>query len=82
MPSPSKPISRRWCVWKGELKKQKQAEKLVEKFKAKAEAIADEIEPTELRELLYYLVDSVLERELPVEPEEALLQLVPLGQSQ
>src|SRR5262249_53654452 len=38
------------------------ADKLVEKFKARAEAIADDVEPTELRELLYYLVDSVLDR--------------------
>ena len=38
------------------------AEKLVEKFRAKAEAIADEVEPAELRELLYYLVDTVLEK--------------------
>jgi geranylgeranyl diphosphate synthase type II len=55
------------------------AEKLVEKYRARAEAIADEVEPTELRELLYYLVDSVLDRQ-PPGPAEAeappLLQLV------
>src|SRR6185503_16639145 len=39
------------------------AEKLVEKYRAKAEAIADDAEPTELRELLYFLVDTVLDRE-------------------
>jgi geranylgeranyl pyrophosphate synthase len=39
------------------------AEKLVEKYRAKAEAIADEVEPNELRMLLYFLVDTVLERE-------------------
>src|SRR5262249_1649336 len=38
------------------------AEKLVEKYRARAEAVADEVEPTELRELLYYLVDTVLDR--------------------
>jgi geranylgeranyl diphosphate synthase, type II len=38
------------------------ADKLVEKYRARAEAIADEVEPAELRELLYYLVDTVLER--------------------
>ncbi|MHB1421933.1 MAG: polyprenyl synthetase family protein [Gemmataceae bacterium] len=38
------------------------AEKLVEKYRARAESIADDIQPTELRELLYYLVDSVLDR--------------------
>jgi geranylgeranyl pyrophosphate synthase len=41
------------------------AEKLVEKYRAKAEAIADEVEPVELRELLYFLVDTVLDREPP-----------------
>jgi geranylgeranyl diphosphate synthase type II len=45
------------------------AEKLVEKYRARTEAIADEVEPTELRELLYYLVDNVLQREEPVEVE-------------
>jgi geranylgeranyl diphosphate synthase type II len=44
------------------------AEKLVEKYRARAEAIADDIQPTELRELLYYLVDSVLDRQSPPEP--------------
>jgi geranylgeranyl pyrophosphate synthase len=53
------------------------AEKLIDKSRARAEAIADEIEPTELRELLYYLVDSVLDRQPspPAEPEPALVQL-------
>ena len=44
------------------------AEKLVDKFRAKAESLADDVEPTELRELLYYLVDTVLEK--PSVPEE------------
>ena len=39
------------------------AEKLVEKYRERAEAIADEVEPPELRELLYFLIDTVLERE-------------------
>jgi geranylgeranyl pyrophosphate synthase len=52
------------------------AEKLVEKYRARAEAVADEIQPTELRELLYYLVDSVLDRPAPAEPEvPPLIQL-------
>ncbi len=38
------------------------ADKLVEKYRARSEAIADEVEPVELRELLYYLVDTVLDR--------------------
>ncbi|MBO0698745.1 MAG: polyprenyl synthetase family protein, partial [Zavarzinella sp.] len=44
------------------------ADALVEKYRARAEALADEVEPAELRELLYYLVDTVLEK-TPV-PEE------------
>jgi geranylgeranyl pyrophosphate synthase len=55
------------------------ADKLVEKFRTKAEAIADEIEPAELRELLYYLVDTVLDREVKTEPEPAVLQLFPVA---
>ncbi len=52
------------------------AEKLVEKYRARAEALADDVEPTELRELLYYLVDSVLERQAPAaEAEQQLVQL-------
>lgn len=53
------------------------ADKLVDKFKAKAEALADEVEPLEFRELLYYLVDSVLEKG-PL-PEKAQAQFVELG---
>ena len=55
------------------------AEKLVEKYRARAEAIADEIEPTELRELLYYLVDSVLDRQPPPPPEPAAAALIQLA---
>ncbi|HZY88305.1 MAG TPA: polyprenyl synthetase family protein, partial [Gemmataceae bacterium] len=53
------------------------AEKLVEKFRARAEAAADEVQPNELRELLYYLVDNVLDRQPPApEPQgPPLLQL-------
>jgi geranylgeranyl pyrophosphate synthase len=55
------------------------AEKLVEKFRAKAEGIADDVEPTELRELLYYLVDSVLDRQPPPAPEPEAPTLLQLG---
>ena len=45
------------------------ADKLVEKFRTKCEALADEVQPPEFRELLYYLIDTVLEKAaLPAEP--------------
>ena len=37
------------------------ARRLVDKHQERAEAVADEIEPDELRRLLYYLVDTVLD---------------------
>jgi geranylgeranyl pyrophosphate synthase len=53
------------------------ADKLVDKFRAKAEAIADEIQPDPFREFLYYLIDTVLEKgELP---KPAVTFEVPLG---
>ncbi len=52
------------------------AEKMVEKYRARAEAIADETEPSELRELLYFLVDTVLDRE-PA-PPPAMIPSMPL----
>jgi geranylgeranyl pyrophosphate synthase len=55
------------------------AEKLIEKYRARAEAIADEVEPTELRELLYYLVDSVLDRQPPPPPEPGAPSLIQLA---
>jgi geranylgeranyl pyrophosphate synthase len=36
------------------------AGRLVDKYRQRAEAVADEIEPDELRQLLYYLIDTVL----------------------
>jgi geranylgeranyl pyrophosphate synthase len=56
------------------------AEKLVEKYRARAEAIADEANPPEFRELLYYLVDTVLERPAPID-EEPKTYMVPLGRA-
>jgi len=44
------------------------ARKLVEKYRQRAEAVADGVEPEELRELLYFLVDTVLAEE-SAEPE-------------
>ena len=53
------------------------ADKLVDKFRAKAEALADGVEPPEFREFLYYLVDTVLEKgELPT---RGVTQYVELG---
>jgi geranylgeranyl pyrophosphate synthase len=46
------------------------ARKLVEKYRQRAEAIADEVEPEKLRELLYFLVDTALADE-STEPEIA-----------
>jgi geranylgeranyl diphosphate synthase, type II len=54
------------------------AEKLVDKYRARAEALADETQPTELRELLYFLVDTVLDRCPAPLPEPELLSLVAL----
>lgn len=53
------------------------ADKLVDKFRAKAESLADAVEPTEFRELLYYLVDTVLEK--PDLPQAGVTQFVELG---
>ncbi len=55
------------------------ADKLVEKYRARAEAIADDVEPTELRELLYFLVDSVLDRQPPPAPEPEGLHLIQIS---
>src|SRR5215470_8632441 len=49
------------------------AHKLVEKYRQRAEAIADEVEPEKLRELLYFLVDTALADE-SAEPEIAVAQ--------
>lgn len=59
------------------------ADKLIEKHQQRAEAIADEIQPDELRRLLYYLIDTVLERSeahtpsivIPTLTREALLPI-------
>lgn len=45
------------------------AERLVDKFRAKAEDLADSVAPDELRHLLLYLVDSVLDGSGHVVPE-------------
>jgi geranylgeranyl pyrophosphate synthase len=55
------------------------ADRLVEKYRAKVEALADAVEPTELRELLYYVIDSVLDRQACPTAETGVVQVVQLG---
>ena len=38
------------------------ANQLVDKYQERAERIVDEIQPDSLRRLLYYLIDTVLDR--------------------
>jgi geranylgeranyl pyrophosphate synthase len=48
------------------------AETLVDKSRDRAEALADEVEPVELRKLLYFLVDTILapnEQPAPIDPD-------------
>ncbi len=48
------------------------AESLVEKSRERAEALADAVEPLELRQLLYFLVDTILappETPAPIDPD-------------
>ncbi len=54
------------------------ADKLVDKYRSRAEAIADEVDPVELRELLYYLVDTVLDRQSTPATESEPVQIVQL----
>ena len=55
------------------------AEALVDKFRAKAEALADDVDPPAFRALLYYLIDTVLEKgAMPAEPVTTTFA-VPLG---
>jgi len=51
------------------------AARLVDKYQARAEEIADQIEPEELRRLFYYLIDTVLERRPVEEPATIDLNL-------
>ena len=51
------------------------AARLIEKYRVRAEAIVCKIEPIELRELLGFLVNSVLDRQPSVESELDALSL-------
>ncbi len=53
------------------------AGRLIDKYRQRAEAVADQIEPEELRALLYYLIDTVLADEVMSSAEEP--QVVALG---
>jgi geranylgeranyl pyrophosphate synthase len=49
---------------------------LVEKYRHRAESVADEIQPDELRRLMYYLIDTVLEQRATQEPEPVALTMI------
>ena len=52
------------------------AHRLIDKHQARAEAVADNIQPEDLRRLLYFLIDSILDR--PATTEPALTTLAPV----
>ena len=55
------------------------AEMLVDKFRSRAEALADETQPDSLRQLLYFLSDTILARETTEPPlASSSVALVPL----
>ena len=54
------------------------AEALVDKSRARAEALADDVENDQLRQLLYFLVDTVLAPEADAPPEQIVDVLVEL----
>lgn len=55
------------------------AARLVDKHQQRAEAVVDAVQPEELRRLLYYLIDSVLDRPAP-EPPAVVSPTLPPGQ--
>ena len=57
------------------------AHRLVDKHQDRAEKIADEIQPDELRRLLYYLIDSVLERGTNPTAPTAIQEITDLTQA-
>ena len=58
------------------------AERLVDKSRARAEGLADEVEPEPLRQLLYFLVDNVLaEEEQPAPIDTSVLVSLPMAES-
>ncbi len=58
------------------------AESLVDKSRDRAEALADDVESEELRQLLYFLIDTVLAHEEPeVKPDPSVLVQLPIAAS-
>ena len=57
------------------------ATRLVDKYQDKAEQVADELEPDELRRLFYYLIDTVLHRDgsVPAVPAQITSLELPAG---
>ena len=56
------------------------AEALVAKSRARAELLADEVEPDELRRLLYFLVDTILaDNEPEPQPHPDVLVSLPIA---
>ncbi|TWT39563.1 polyprenyl synthetase family protein [Blastopirellula retiformator] len=51
------------------------AQRLVEKYRARAEEIADKLEPEELRRLMYYLADAILDDPAATQPPNAVHSL-------
>jgi geranylgeranyl pyrophosphate synthase len=45
------------------------ADRLIDKHQARAEAVADDIQPEDLRRLMYFLIDSILDRPEIPEPQ-------------
>lgn len=52
------------------------ADRLIDKHQARAEAVADDIQPEDLRRLMYFLIDSILERPEIPEPQVTTIPLV------
>jgi geranylgeranyl diphosphate synthase type II len=60
----------------------KQAQRLVDKYQQRAETLADNLEPEALRRLMYFLIDTVLDRQPSQSPAPVLVSALPiLGQS-
>jgi geranylgeranyl pyrophosphate synthase len=52
------------------------ADRLIDKHQARAEAVADDIQPEDLRRLMYFLIDSILDRPEIPEPQVTNIPIV------